>query len=94
MQPYPGLMVLYRPRPGQIRAGQVDLAAMVTAVYPGDRCDLNIYPPMSEPYQQPKVPALSEEFTSHVWVMPPAQEVDTDAPVRRGPGRPRKDEAA
>lgn len=127
MQPYPGLMVLYRQR--EPRAGQLDLAAMVTRAWPDGRVDLNVYPPMAEFYQLPKVPMLSDVFTGNVWLMAEAQEGRSESAViercgnaifgdfvegspglkeqvaqliariealeaKRGPGRPRKDEAA
>lgn len=123
MNVYPGLMVLYRQR--EPRAGQLDLAAMVTRVRSPDRVDLNIYPPMAEFYQQPNVPMLSDVFKANCWLMPESAapmnvealakdvlavdeavlaplinriasfELRLDAiEAKRGPGRPRKEEAA
>lgn len=69
MSAYVGMPVIYVPRPGR---RETEIAALVTAFYPDDRCDLVLFPPMAESYQQPKVPMLSEKFTSHVWKVPDA----------------------
>jgi hypothetical protein len=60
-------MVLYRCRPGQVRAGQLDLAAMVTKINSDGTLELTVYPALSEPCFQSKVPALSDGFTGHCW---------------------------
>jgi hypothetical protein len=87
-----GMMVIYVPRPGR---RETEMAAMVTAVYPDDRCDLNIYPPMAEFYQQPKVPMLSEMFKTHVWMVPPSNEAAPRLDLRSAKPAPRaKDVAA
>lgn len=72
MTAYVGMPVIYVPRPGR---RETEIAALVTAFYPGDLCDLVLFPPMAESYQQPKVPMLSEKFTNHVWKIPDAMRV-------------------
>lgn len=67
MNAYVGMPVIYVPRPGR---RETEIAALVTAFYPDDRCDLVLFPPMAESYQQPKVPMISDKFTSHVWKVP------------------------
>lgn len=70
MNAYVGMPVTYVPRPER---RETEMAALVTAVHPDDRCDLIIFPPMAESIQQPKVPMLSDRFTNHVWKAPATQ---------------------
>lgn len=73
MKPYPGLMVLYRWRPGQVRAGETDAAAVVTKVYPDETVDLTIFvPSMGPEIHQNRVMHMSKEVPCHCWHMAPA----------------------
>jgi hypothetical protein len=74
MQPYVGQIVLYRLRPGQVRAGQSELAAIVTRVHTrpdGEDApcvDLRVFVPDSvDPLVQPRVMALSAAVRGHGW---------------------------
>lgn len=72
-KPYIGMPVLYVLRPGQIRAGQGTLAAMITAVNAGhanreESVDLVIYIPRTETQHMPNVQRGTEKVTSHCWV--------------------------
>jgi len=85
MQPYVGQIVLYRLRPGQVRAGVSELAAIVTRVHPlaageAKPCvDLRVFVPDSlDPLVQPRVMAQSEAVCSHCWR-------PTDAPAAQAP---------
>lgn len=65
---YPGKPVLYRFRPGQVRMGQTEAAAMITRVYPDGTCDLTVHPPNNpEPLFQNKVPKMAREEDFHCW---------------------------
>lgn len=75
-KPYAGMMVQYRWRPGQVRAGQQDAAAMITRVKHDGKVDLTIYPPSAEHIHQQDVMAMSQEVTSHCWHVPE----DEDSP--------------
>ena len=81
MQPYVGQIVLYRLRPGQVRAAISKLAAIVTRVHPQAPCeekpcvDLRGFVPDSlDPLVQPRVMALSDAVRGHCWRT-------TDAPL-------------
>lgn len=95
MNVYLGMPVLYRLRPGQVRAGQNELAALVTrvnarktrkeadgseTVVVEETVDLVAFVPDSEPLRQHRVMALSEKVTGHCWL-------PTDAPLG-APGIP------
>jgi hypothetical protein len=74
MQPYVGQIVLYRLRPGQVRAGVSELAAIVTRVHSlaeGEErpcVDLRVFVPDSvDPLVQPRVMAQSDAVRSHCW---------------------------
>ena len=81
MQPYVGQIVLYRLRPGQVRAGISEIAAIVTRVHArldgeAKPCvDLRVFVPDSlDPLVQQRVMALSDTVQGHCWR-------PTDAPV-------------
>lgn len=59
--------VLYVFRPGQVRAGQAEVAAIVTKVNADDTLELITFPTMSEMVHQSRVPAMSEVITGHCW---------------------------
>lgn len=66
-----GRTVHYRQRPGQVRAGQQDLAAKITKVWPDGSASLRIYVPDSpDVLLQPKVQRMSQEVTTHCWFIP------------------------
>lgn len=74
MQPYVGQIVLYRLRPGQVRAGISELAAIVTRVHsqaPGEAepcVDLRVFVPDSvDPLVLPRVMAQSDTVRGHCW---------------------------
>jgi hypothetical protein len=65
---YPGKPVLYRFRPGQVRMGQIEGAAMITRVYPDGTVDLTVYPPNNpEPLFQTRVAKMAREDDFHCW---------------------------
>ena len=73
-QPYIGQIVLYRLRPGQVRAGQSELAAIVTRVHTrldGEALpcvDLRVLVPDSlDPLVQQRVMALADAVRGHCW---------------------------
>jgi len=83
MQPHVGQIVLYRLRPGQVRAGISELAAIVTRVHPlldGEEkpcVDLRVFVPDSlDPLVQQRVMAQSDVVRGHCWR-------PTDAPAVR-----------
>ncbi len=89
MQPYVGQIVLYRLRPGQVRAGQSELAAIVTRVHPrldGETrpcVDLRVFVPDSlDPLVQQRVMALSDAVRGHCWR--PTDAPSEAAPKKRG----------
>jgi hypothetical protein len=74
MQPHVGQIVLYRLRPGQVRAGQSELAAIVTRVHPRleadeEPCvDLRVFVPDSlDPLVLLRVMAQSDAVRGHCW---------------------------
>lgn len=74
MQPYVGQIVLYCLRPGQVHAGQSELAAIVTRVrrlLDGETVpcvDLRIWrPDMVDPLVQQNVMAQSAAVRGHCW---------------------------
>jgi hypothetical protein len=68
MKPYIGMMVLYRCRPGQVRAGQQDLAALVTKVRQDGSVDLRIYTPdMVDVLNQQAIREMSQDLQWHCW---------------------------
>ena len=72
---YPGKMVLYRWRLGEVRAGQTEAAAMITMLHPDGSADLTVYPAMDrEPRFQRKVPQMSAEHDFHCWRLTPDDE--------------------
>ena len=94
MQPYVGQIVLYRLRPGQVRAGQSELAAIVTRVHArldGEDApcvDLRVFVPDSvDPLVQPRVMALSENVRGHCW-----RPTDAPAAVSDEPKNEKKNE--
>ena len=65
-----GHMVLYRFRPGQVRAGQPDAPALVTRVNPDGTANLTVYPDGTpDPLFLRAVPRLSQDVASHCWEM-------------------------
>lgn len=69
--PYVGLMALYRARPGQVRAGQQDLAAIVTRVNGDGTVAMRIYASdAADVLLQDRVPPMSQETPSHYWHLP------------------------
>lgn len=83
-----GHPVLYRFRPGQVRAGQQDAAALVTRVNADGSLDLAVFPalgPNSEFLTVNKVRRMSQEVTSNCWHPlegdPLRRAMDDDAPA-------------
>lgn len=70
--------VIYRCRPGQIRGGQSDLAAVVTRVNrgtdgnPDGTVELLVLPSDGEPIRQNKVPERAEGLPGNYWAWPDA----------------------
>ena len=93
MQPYVGQIVLYRLRPGQVRAGVSELAAIVTRVHPRahdgekDPCvDLRVFVPDSlDPLVQPRVMAMTDAVRGHCWR--PTDALAARAPETKQRGR-------
>lgn len=68
MKPYVGQIVLYRWRPGQVRAGQAESAGMVTKINPDGTLNLTVHPDATpDPLFLKSVAAASQEVTSHCW---------------------------
>jgi len=91
MQPYVGQIVLYRLRPGQVRAGISELAAIVTRVHPpsdgeAKPCvDLRVFVPDSlDPLVLGRVMAQSDAVRGHCW-----RPTDAPAVARAGDARKR-----
>ena|SRR5258708_7300066 len=87
MQPYIGQIVLYRLRPGQVRAGQSELAAIVTRVHArldGEALpcvDLRVFVPDSlDPLVQQRVMALADAVRGHCWRPTDAPDLTPDEP--------------
>jgi len=93
MQPYVGQIVLYRLRPGQVRAGISELAAIVTRVHPrrdgeAKPCvDLRVFVPDSlDPLVQQRVMAQSDTTGGHCW-RPTDAPAAARTPEAKKPGR-------
>lgn len=72
MIPYVGMSVNYRCRPGQIRVGQQDLAALVTRLRPNGSVDLRVYVPDSvDVLIYPGILPMSQDLQYHCWHVPP-----------------------
>jgi hypothetical protein len=71
MKPYLSQSVLYRVRPGQVRAGQSELAAIVTKVYPDGSADLRVFvSDVADPLVLPRVPPMTQDQQSNCWRLP------------------------
>lgn len=68
MSLYPGKMVIYRLRPGAVRAGQTEAGAMIKRLYPDGSAELVIYPAMDrDPLFQDRVPQMAKGIEFHCW---------------------------
>lgn len=97
---YPGKMVLYTWRPGQVRAGQTESAAMILRVNRDGTVNLRVFADGTpDALDLRNVPAMSETIQTHCWSRNPddsdrAQPEPQPEPIRRGPGRPSNAELA
>lgn len=65
---FPGKLVLYRWRVGQVRAGQLDAGAMVTRIHADGTLDLTVHPAMDrDPLYVDRVAQMSDAVLSHCW---------------------------
>lgn len=68
MSVFIGKIVLYRYRPGQIRAGQIDDPGVVTRVNGDGSLDLRVFPHgLSDTILLARVPPMSDSVTGHCW---------------------------
>lgn len=68
MTPHIGLIVLYRYRPGQVRAGQLDDAAIVTRVHADGSVNLDVFADgLPDRLHFNNVPPMSDAVQSHCW---------------------------
>ena len=68
IQPQIGLPCLYRWRPGQVRAGQDDAAALITRVNSDGSVDLTVFQPGTpDTLVLNRVGRMSQEVQSHCW---------------------------
>ncbi len=92
-----GKTVLYRCRPGQVRMGARDMAAIVTREQADGCLDLMIFPPkthIGDALHYENVAPMTDVYTGHCW-HPVEEPVDRMAEAaKRGPGRPPKSAAA
>ena len=76
MNIFPGKMVLYIWRPGQVRARQSESAAMITRVNPDGTVNLSVYPDGTpDALFLRNVAAMSEAVQSHCWHPNPDDEL-------------------
>lgn len=72
-----GSHVLYRFRPGQVRAGQTEAAALVTRVNIDGTANLTVFADGTpDCLYLRSVPKASQEITSHCWTMAESDNVD------------------
>lgn len=75
MNLYPGMSILYRWRPGQVRGGNHDAAAQILAVRANNICDLIVHPAGArEPLFFDGVPLMARDDQTHCWRLPPVDE--------------------
>lgn len=68
MPPHIGQIVLYRYRPGQVRAGQLDDAALVTRVHADGSVNLDVFADgLPDRLHYNNVPPMSDAVQSHCW---------------------------
>lgn len=78
MNIFPGKMVLYIWRPGQVRARQSESAAMITRINPDGTVNLKIEPDGTpDPVFQNNIAMRSDAVQSHCW-KPNADDVERD----------------
>ena len=83
MNIFPGKMVLYIWRPGQVRARQSESAAMITRVNPDGTVNLSVYPDGTpDPLYLKNVAAKSDAVQSHCW-KPNADDIEREALLAR-----------
>lgn len=79
---FPGKMVIYRWRSGQVRAGQTESAALVTRVNADGTVNLKVFPddPNGDLWFK-AVPPASDKIQSHCWLLTP-DDNDRKAPEK------------
>ncbi len=80
--PHIGKIVLFRYRPGQVRAGQIDDAAIVTRVHADGSANLDVFADgLPDRLHFNNVPPMSDAVQSHCWRsldVAPSQEIPGD----------------
>jgi hypothetical protein len=91
MNIFPGKMVLYIWRPGQVRARQSESAAMITRVNPDGTVNLTVYPDGTpDPLFLRNVAAMSDAVPCHCWHPNPDDAEREKAAASASDRKPRK----